>query len=447
MQLCNWKHKQDPLRVFTNNILVRFHPSLEMDIDEVKTIVCRYPEPVVPPPLAAPARITVNDVPPPAVVPERLAEPQILLMICALLFLAMMLLGVACSYFCLKQRNIKLIRRRRAISSGPGSEFTAYSEQTIFVPPFEGLKIPRVHTPPSDTLPSDYPSESRSESSISSNPPVMQRPEPELSSVYSDAPAQVDVDTFGLPTVIPRVDPTFDVAFRVKQQRRSPAPSSVATSDDRSVASVMVAQERALTTILEREEWRQTETQRSSVAPELTCPPLDGPADIQDAPAPGYAQVQRKPREASPARSLESQARSVGEMVVKSSRAKEPEASFRVTTEIPERHMTERTLVLNEDIQLHTSNFQQIREDEETETMIIPAQERPVPPPKLSTQEVDDIYLKTITETKIIDEEERIRRETTQYHQRPKPNWDVAIRTHPPPAQPVSSLLVQSRPS
>lgn len=32
---------QDPLRVFTNNILVRFHPSLELEGDEVKTIVCR----------------------------------------------------------------------------------------------------------------------------------------------------------------------------------------------------------------------------------------------------------------------------------------------------------------------------------------------------------------------------------------------------------------------
>ena len=128
---------QDPLRVFTNNILVRFHPSLELEGDEVKTIVCRYPEPIVPPPVAFPAPIKVA--PPVApIVPERLAEPQILLMICALLFLAMMLLGVACSYFCLKQRNIKLIRRRRELSSGPGSEVTGYSEQTIFVPPFEG---------------------------------------------------------------------------------------------------------------------------------------------------------------------------------------------------------------------------------------------------------------------------------------------------------------------
>lgn len=46
--------KQEPQRVFTNNIVVRFHPSLEMDGDEVITIVCRYPPPVAPPPAALP---------------------------------------------------------------------------------------------------------------------------------------------------------------------------------------------------------------------------------------------------------------------------------------------------------------------------------------------------------------------------------------------------------
>lgn len=47
--------KQDPLRVFTNNVVVRFHPVLEMDGDEVITIVCRYPPPVAPAPPALPA--------------------------------------------------------------------------------------------------------------------------------------------------------------------------------------------------------------------------------------------------------------------------------------------------------------------------------------------------------------------------------------------------------
>ena len=42
--------EQRPARVFTNNIVVRFHPGLEIDGDEVITIVCRYPTPIVPPP-------------------------------------------------------------------------------------------------------------------------------------------------------------------------------------------------------------------------------------------------------------------------------------------------------------------------------------------------------------------------------------------------------------
>jgi len=317
---------------------VRFHPSLELEGDEVKTIVCRYPEPIVPPPLGPPLPISVADKPPPPITPERLGEVPILVIICALLFLAMMLFGVAFSYFCLKQRNIKLIRRRRALSSGPGSEITGMSEQTIFVPPFEGLKIPRAHTSPE--LSSDYPSESRSGSEIEEGDtrsvrqpstissvaqqehvPIQQQPyEPDLSSVYSDAHNQFDVDTFMLPTTIPRVDPTFDVSFRVKEKRRSPAPSSVASDDSRSNATILVAQERALTTILEREEWRQNESQQMAIAQLQDNPPLNDPADCLPAPPPGYAQVKRKPRSVSPARSLESNPRSVGEMLLSSSR-------------------------------------------------------------------------------------------------------------------------------
>lgn len=47
--------RQEPQRVFTNNIVVRFHPGLEMDGDEIVTIVCRYPPPLAPPPAGLPA--------------------------------------------------------------------------------------------------------------------------------------------------------------------------------------------------------------------------------------------------------------------------------------------------------------------------------------------------------------------------------------------------------
>ena len=37
---------QNEPRVFTNNIIVRFHPGLEIEGDEVITVICRYPTPI-----------------------------------------------------------------------------------------------------------------------------------------------------------------------------------------------------------------------------------------------------------------------------------------------------------------------------------------------------------------------------------------------------------------
>ena len=378
-----------------------------------------------------------------------------------------------------------------------------------------GLKIPRAHACPSssgseqlivdaapehlDTLPSDYPSESRScseveEGDIRCVPSVssagreeMQMinqayiPEDDvecLSSVYSDAHAQFDVDVFGLPTVIPRVDPCFDVAFRVRPQ--SPVPSSATSvtsvESDVSRAQLLQSQERALTTILEREEWRVNDVTKLQ-AKLQPGQPLHPPADCIDAPPVDYAQVVRKPRSTlsqrsipenetwsvteheelpagrmplSPSRSLASlntemtDPHSIGEMVMKSSCPveRQPQESLLVQTQLPDR---KKTLVVNEDIQLHTTVDRQVTDDDEKETMIVPTPERPIPPPKVTTQEVDDVYLKTITETRIMEESERIRRKMTEYHQRPKPsrkqqaplppNWDVTIRQHPPAPQ------------
>ena len=42
--------EQTNTRVFSNNIVVRFHPGLEIEGDEVITVICRYPPPVVQPP-------------------------------------------------------------------------------------------------------------------------------------------------------------------------------------------------------------------------------------------------------------------------------------------------------------------------------------------------------------------------------------------------------------
>lgn len=118
--------------------------------------------------------------------PASVTEPplkgfQILLIICAILFLSLLLLGLGCSYMCLKRRNVRVVHRH-PFESGTGSEITKLSGSSLsHITMFEGLKIPRAHAllhatavstsgseanlviDHSDTLPSDYPSESHSE--------------------------------------------------------------------------------------------------------------------------------------------------------------------------------------------------------------------------------------------------------------------------------------------
>ncbi|XP_013784681.1 uncharacterized protein LOC106468787 [Limulus polyphemus] len=176
--------KQEAPRVFINNILVRFHRSLELDDDEVKTIICRYPPPLAPPPNnLIPTKL--EPTPPLAVVATpKLSEIELLLIVCALLFLTLLLLGVGMAYYCLKKRNIKIVRRRRTESSVPGSEITKLSSSTRGPTTMIGtISIPRASAisgsgseavlltsgssqhgsgGTNETLPSDYPSESPS---------------------------------------------------------------------------------------------------------------------------------------------------------------------------------------------------------------------------------------------------------------------------------------------
>lgn len=122
--------------------------------------------------------------PPVPVTEPPLKGYQILLIICAILFLSLLLLGLGCSYMCLKRRNVRVVHRH-PFESGTGSEITKLSGSSLsHITMFEGLKIPRAHAllhataastsgseanlviDHSDTLPSDYPSESHSEVSL-----------------------------------------------------------------------------------------------------------------------------------------------------------------------------------------------------------------------------------------------------------------------------------------
>ncbi|XP_044262229.1 uncharacterized protein LOC123009776 [Tribolium madens] len=409
--------KQDPQRVFTNNIVVRFHPGLEIDGDEIITIVCRYPPPVAP--LPDPLIDFSKEVLPPSPVLEPALKPfQILLIFCGILFLSLLLLGLGCSYYCLRRRNLTVVRKPFSPLTD-GSEITKVSGSSLGnLSMFEGLKIPRVSAPLvaapgsssgsegpliSDTLPSDYPSESHSEAEDARSLPP--------SSGGSFENQAYIADTFY--TEPPRLplakEPKFDVQVRVK--RAPPSPPSLSISDTESSA-------RNLSTIMEQREESvrsidsppPVERTHFTYVPELHPPPKH----IQ--PAPTYNRILRRQQELQEERSIAS-----------------------LNTEMTDTHsMTE------------------IIDDSHHKPAppppppIVPRQEYVVdfappqtlePPiavvhkPEITSHVVDDVFLRTITEKKTIEDIERHKRLITEYHTRakaiPEQKWDVTIKNYP----------------
>ncbi|KZC09629.1 hypothetical protein WN55_01204 [Dufourea novaeangliae] len=451
--------RQDPQRVFTNNVVVRFHPGLEMDGDEVITIVCRYPPPVAPAPPKPPESIIATATASPLPDPP-LKGFQILLIICAILFLSLLLLGLGCSYMCLKRRNVRVIHRH-PFGCGSGSEIKKLSTSSLSnITMFEGLKIPRahalLHAPPSTTgsdanlmidhsLPSDYPSES---SEVDEEPslPVSsagsydnkafihhethQRQEMRTtSSLYSETVA-AEVETSSMiaanasRTGVPRhmvavpIEPKFDVQMRVK---RAPPPPPSPLPSESDVASV--ALERNLTTILEKEETSMTRSLESpparmttfSYVPELHGPPGGGassPSTIsrQQTP-PVYSRILRKQAERETTTST---------------------TSILAPTPPPPPPIIPTATTTHTAIQ-HREHHRLFRE-EVTEPLVEPQVVAPRRP-EITTHEVDDVFLKTVTEKKTIEDVERHRRQVTEYRARPQPppdpKWDVTIRNYP----------------
>ncbi|GFS29484.1 ZP domain-containing protein [Nephila pilipes] len=127
---------QESPRVFVNNITIRFHSALELEEDETKTVVCRYPPPLTQPPgsveIVEPTIVTQTPTPT-RVSTARLSEVEILIIICLLLFLSLLTLGIGIAYFCLKRRNIRIIRKT-ALSSSPPSQITRLSSSNLQPP-------------------------------------------------------------------------------------------------------------------------------------------------------------------------------------------------------------------------------------------------------------------------------------------------------------------------
>jgi len=253
--------EQNPTRVFTNNIIIRFHPGLEIEGDEVITVICRYPAPIVQPPLI-PELLQLPEEPVAALQPLR--EFEILLIICAIIFLALLLLGIGCSYYCLKKRNIRVIRRRPI--STLGSDITQISDPPSMFP---GLKIPRAHATDTsgseeqtESVHTDYGSDVTSVATVE-----------EFQSAYSDLGGEVE-ENIVYPDLHEPPLPAFDTKMRIKKKALTMSPISSRASSV--TDQVLAAQEQYLTTILERTETNTMETLervRKSKA-ELGPPPV-----------------------------------------------------------------------------------------------------------------------------------------------------------------------------
>jgi hypothetical protein len=202
------------------------------------------------------------------VIHSPLKGPQILFIICALMFLTLLLLGLGVSYYCLRHRSVPVVRRL-PLYMGSGSEITKLSGSSLGnLSVFEeSVKIPRAHVPvaipqsSSDTLPSDYPSESHSEievdirslpqSSVSSyeNHAYLQ----EASSVYSENLGHIQEIQA---VAVKAPSPQFDVQVRVK--RPPPPPPSVTSSSSAASDTESRNERNNLSTIMESHEDRES---------------------------------------------------------------------------------------------------------------------------------------------------------------------------------------------
>jgi len=468
--------KQEPQRVFTNNVVVRFHPGLEMDGDEIITIVCRYPPPVAPVPVGPPAPI-LNPVVTSGFAPP-LKGAQILFIICAIMFLTLLLLGLGVSYYCLSRRTIPVVRRL-PMSIGSGSEITKLSSSTYGnIPPFEGLKIPRAHavvgavpsassSDDNPLIPSDYPSESQSEVEIDTrslpassagsyeNRAYVQ----EGSSLYSEhyghtqefqeAVAQ-QLYSSRLPIAAKEPSPTFDVQVRVK--RPAPQPPLSSFSSDTESLGTSVVERNNLSTIMESHEDRESILTLESLPRDVAHSHFTYIPELHPAPStvepPVVTTVSRLYEQETHEESWADYPDSVP-----------PPRSIPETRSIVSTETRNDTHSISE--MIDTSHLYRRQPYETTVSMPVEDVEHlPEPPiiakkPEITSHLVDDVFLRTITEKTTIEDIEKYKRMVTEYKAKPpvNPTWDVTIRNYPNQERPqwedfsdVSSLSAAPQP-
>ncbi|CAH0691086.1 unnamed protein product [Chilo suppressalis] len=402
--------RQEPLRVFTNNIVVRFHPNLEMEGDEVITIVCRYPPPVVQaPPILGPYIAPVPEGP--LSVHAPLAGTHILMIICAILFLTLLLLGLGVSYLCLRRRAVPV--PRRLIDDSSASIISRESIQEV--------KIPRAHpvypaaaesaSVASDTIPSDYPSETPSEAEHAhANQAFV------VDEYHSEGYGEAHETLARNSRMVAGAAPAFDVRVRVQRPPAAPSPPSSVTLTETDAGSMRQ------TMIMEQERQESVRT----VSP--VALPL--PARAAQLPPP-----ERPPRP--PAHSQYKQEWSRG-----------PRSVVSLNTEMTDTHSVTEVTDRSHARMFHIRKppppppmMSERLETEEQEVLmesLEPIPETPIMParkPEITSHVVDDVFLRTITEKKTIEDIERHKRLVTEYKQvpPPPPQFDVTIRNHTMP--------------
>lgn len=391
---------------------------------------------------------------------------EILLIICAILFLALLLVGMACSYTCLKKRNIKLVRRR-PMSLGTASDISKISGSALL---FDGVKIPRAHATStsdsdtavvsSETLPSDYPSDppssgseveeldirsverrSSAASSRMHEETIIQAyqnqafvlEEDRLSSVYSEAQMQSDSELVVIPHVPKPPMPSFLV--RVK---RAPTPPRTPEPD----YPVQLAQAQSLTTIDERDESFRAESLPGSEHALLVSDTeslLPPPAIL---PPPEYAQTHRKrvpfiPRPPPPPSEYSSVARSVSEHELEVDVHENVRRDLRRVENVD--LLTTETTDIQETVERHGRRYMvrpppsepDSEYPSEARSVTDVMEELPVVPrrPEVTTHLVDDRHVSTITETHTTEDVERHRRFIKQVRRGCTPCWRSRART------------------
>lgn len=136
--------RQEAERLFRNDIILRFHRSLELEEDEVKTIICRYPPPEVPtppPPPAPPAKLLEAPRE-----PAKLTQYEPMVIIAALLFFALLLAGLGTTTYMTRNQTIKDVNTPLPITSM--SEYDTYVDSQSIIDTEDVIATQKIVTLP-----------------------------------------------------------------------------------------------------------------------------------------------------------------------------------------------------------------------------------------------------------------------------------------------------------